>query len=109
MSYCSDKGIPHSQFLKWSAEDRAKTIAYMMEHADTCVMCGTAPWEWEDNAHAYGAEEKWCKGCYIKHVASEEGDKLPGTTFTLIPMTPDRIALQYVQNKRRAKMRRDED
>ena len=33
MSYCTEKGIPHSVFLDWEPEDRAKTIAYVMETA----------------------------------------------------------------------------
>ena len=43
MSYCFEHGIPHSKFLKWDAEDRAKTLAFALESSMRCSMCGTAP------------------------------------------------------------------
>jgi hypothetical protein len=107
MSYCVDKGIPHSEFLSWDPKDRAKVIAYMIEQADTCSLCGTSKHEWEENPYAYEPEEEWCKGCYLKHVAAEEGGKMPGTTFTLVPVTPERVARQWVENKRRARMKQE--
>jgi hypothetical protein len=110
MSFCVERGISHSEFLSWSPEDRAKTLAFLMEQSENCALCGTAPWEWEENPYAYEPEEVWCKGCYVKHAASEEGGKLPGTTVTLALNTPLRQAQQeMLQKKRRGKMRRSHE
>lgn len=86
MSFCVERGISHTEFLSWSAEDRAKTLAYILEEAERCTLCGTAPWEWEENPFAYEPTEKFCKGCYQKEVSSH-GDQLPGTTIELAPVT----------------------
>jgi hypothetical protein len=103
MSFCNEQGIPHSEFLSWDAEDRAKQLAYMMESAERCDMCGTAEWEWEENPFAYEAIDHFCKGCYMKSVFSDqEGKGLPGTNVRLIPVTPMRRAERVVQAKKRA-------
>lgn len=111
MSFCNENGIPHSEFLSWDAEDKSKALAYLLEYSETCSMCGTAPWEWEENPHAYMCEEKFCRGCYIKKVSTEgdEDKRLPGTTVTLVPATADRLAEQYLREKtRRARMKRED-
>lgn len=107
MSYCVEKGIPHSAYLKWSPEDRAKTVAYISEQALTCTMCGTSEWEWEENPYAYTPEEKWCKGCYLKHMASEDAGKMPGTTVTLAPVNDSQRAKESGVRDRRARMKRE--
>lgn len=104
VSYCVDKGIPHSEFLNWSSQDRAKTVAYIMEYGLVCSMCGTAEWEWEENPHAYSAEEEWCKGCYTKSVASEDAGKMPGTTVVLKPSSELSLAEKKAVHRRRARM-----
>lgn len=98
-----DKGIPHDEFLSWEPESRAKTIAYLMEQGDTCQLCGTAKWEWEENPYAYDTEEAFCKGCYIKEV-SAEGDRMPGTRIELVPVTRELRARQYRAFERRQRM-----
>jgi len=50
-------------------------------------MCGTMSYEWEENRNAYSPSETFCKGCYLKEVASEDVQGLPGTTVSLIPTT----------------------
>ncbi len=85
MSYCYEHGISHSEFLEWAPEDRAKTLAFMLEKAQRCDMCGTAEWEWEENRFAYSPEEKFCMGCYLKHMAGEEGAQMPGSTIVMVP------------------------
>lgn len=107
MSYVVDKGIPHSEFLEWSQEDRAKTIAYISEQALSCSMCGTSSWEWEENPHAYAPEETHCRGCYLKSVASEDSGKLPGTTVTLAPVNDSFRARAEEVRDRQAKMKKD--
>lgn len=68
-------------------------------------MCGTAPWEWEENQYAYEPVDSFCRGCYMKSVYSDaESDSLPGTNVTLIPVTPRRqIERLIMEEKRRAK------
>lgn len=109
MSYCVDKGMPHSEFLSWSVEDRTKTVAYISEQALNCTMCGTAEWEWEENPHAYEPSEKWCRGCYLKSVASEDAGKMPGTTVTLSPVNDTSRRRALVVKERQAKMREERE
>lgn len=86
MRFCKEAGIPHSELLAWSMEDRAKMLAFSAEEATRCVMCGTAEWEWEDNQYAYAPIEQHCRGCYLKRMAEDDsGTSLPGTTVNLIP------------------------
>lgn len=107
MSYCVDKAIPHSEWLSWPAEDRAKTIAYIQEDAARCSMCSTAQWEWDENPYAYEPVEEFCKGCYLKSIASEDAGKMPGTRVTLTPVTAQLRAKQWVENERRGKMNKE--
>lgn len=106
MSYCVEKGIPHDQFLEWEPVSRAKTLAYLMEQGDTCQLCGTAGWEWEENRYAYDVEEVFCQGCYLKEVSSE-GDRLPGSRIELIPVTKSLRDRQYLRHQRRARLRKE--
>lgn len=109
MAYCVDKGIPHSVFLEWDPEDRAKTLAQLMEHNERCAMCGTAPWEWEENRFAYTAVDEFCQGCYQKAMFSDtESRSLPGTNVKLIPTTLDLKAKMTVQAKKHRRMRSEE-
>lgn len=104
MSYCVDKGIPHSEFLGWDPEDRAKLVAWMLEDADRCSMCGTAPWEWAENRFAYTAVDDFCQGCYQKAIFTEQqSQSLPGTNVKLVPTTPALLAQMQVKEKRRRK------
>ena len=100
MSYCYEKGIPHSVFLCWSPEDRAKTLAYLIEHGSKCGMCGTAEWEWEHDRRAYEPVEKFCMGCYLKSMAGEESGQMPGTTITLEPSRGVKAAKRLAKRKR---------
>jgi hypothetical protein len=85
MSWCAEKGLPHSALLDWEVEDRAKLHAYLIEESDRCGLCGTMGWEWTENRFAYTPVEKTCPGCYARHVAGEETGRLPGTTIILVP------------------------
>ena len=108
MSYCFEKGIPHSKFLKWDAEDRAKTIAFAMESAQRCNMCGTAPWEWDENKFAYTALDDFCQGCYQKAMYSEQqGSSLPGTNVKLVPTTPRLSAQMKMKARKRSRLKMD--
>lgn len=50
--------------------DRTKMLAFALEKAERCVMCGTGSWEWDPavggSRHAYEPVEKFCPGCYAK-------------------------------------------
>lgn len=105
MSFCNENGIPHSEFLDWDPVDRAKALAFALEASERCTLCGTAPWEWEENPHAYDAGEKFCKGCYIKQTTSDSSDsRTPGTTVTLFRNTKQRQAKLAVSLAKRRKM-----
>lgn len=103
MGYCYEKGIPHSTFLEWDPEDRAKVLAYAMEQSSRCVSCGTAAWEWAENRFAYTPLDEHCPGCYQKSVFQESmGSSMPGTSVKLVPTTPLLVAQSTVNAKRRA-------
>lgn len=108
MSFCNEHGIPHSKFLEWEPEDRAKALAFAIEASERCQMCGTAPWEWDHDRFAYEPEEKYCHGCYLKGVFSESTDtSLKGTTVTLAKNTPQRRARLQMSIASRRKMKQD--
>ena len=60
-------------------------MAWKLEEAARCSLCGTADWEWAEDQYAYEPQEQWCKGCYLKDITNETKDNLPGTTVRLIP------------------------
>lgn len=108
MSYCNQHGIPHSEFMEWSPEDRAKALAFVLESSERCSLCGTAAWEWADNPHAYEPEEKFCKGCYLKGVYTEASDSsIKGTTVVLAKNTPMRRAQLQVTVAKHRRMKRE--
>ena len=83
--WCADAGIPHSEFLSWSPADRSKVIALLTEDAKRCSMCGTSPWEWEEDKWAYTPAAHTCQGCKHLDAAREDNDPGPGTRMVLIP------------------------
>lgn len=100
MSYCYEKGISHSAFMAWSPEDRSKTLAFLLEEGSKCGMCGTAEWEWEADRRAYAPVEKFCMGCYLKHMAGEDSGQMPGSTITLEPSRGRRAMMRLAKMKR---------
>jgi hypothetical protein len=106
MSYCNEHGIPHSKFLNWDPEDRAKCIAFILESGLRCQMCGTAPWEWEGNRFAFTAIDEFCQGCYQKAIFSDtQGSSLPGTNAKLVPTTPQLTAQIAMKASKRRKIK----
>jgi hypothetical protein len=102
MSFCNEHGIPHSEFLEWSPEDRAKALAFLMEKALRCDMCGTAEWEWDADRRAYEPVEKFCMGCYLKHMADEGGGQMPGTSIIMEPSRGQKAAKRLQRLKAEA-------
>lgn len=110
MSLCSEYGIPHSEFLSWDAEDRVKALAFALEKGERCTLCGTAPWEWEENKFAYTPQDHYCHGCYLKTVATEGQGRLPGTTVELTKLTPAEKARRAIRERElRQRRMADED
>jgi hypothetical protein len=111
MAFCYDAGIPHSQFLSWPLEDRAKMLAFMADKGTACNLCGSSRWEWENNPYAYEAAVDVCPGCAKKDEAREE--KMPaGGTMILVPpaaaakMREDRLTKRSIVQQRRAQRTR---
>lgn len=105
MEYCYEHAIPHTVFLsRWSPEDRAKTIALALERASRCPSCGTSPWEWEEDNHAYAAVKMRCEGCARKDLVRLDGDQgsAPGMSVILLP----RAAAERLLSSERPRMRR---
>lgn len=102
MRWCSETGTPHSTLLSWEPDDRAKLVAFLLEDSARCSMCGTAPWEWEEDPYAYEAMMITCMGCYHKEVTEEGSEKPPGSRMTLVPRAKaERISQAKVRNPRR--------
>lgn len=94
MDYCGPRGIPHSVFLGWDADDRDKAIWWMIYQRQTCPSCGTRRAEFDEDAggdlHAYIAEPYHCRGCEIKAQGDEWFDRhhkemRRGTAMRLVP------------------------
>lgn len=85
MAYCGERGIPHSVFLEWDDEDRAKALAWKIEQSLKCPSCGTAQWEWEEDKFAYDPVEEICPGCERKDLVRDDPDykARPGSYVTL--------------------------
>jgi hypothetical protein len=89
MRFCYSAGIPHSRFLDWEEEDRAKALAWMTYEAQVCSMCGTAPWEWNPeeggSRFAYEPVEEICPGCERKDWLRDSTEHRAGRTIVLKP------------------------
>lgn len=114
LQLCSDYGIPHSTFLDWAPDDRAKAKAYFIEKALRCSMCGTADWEWDPNVggsrRAYEPVEKFCMGCYLKAAAAprDPNRNTDGITVELARTDDQDHARRMVKAERRARESREE-
>lgn len=100
-----DHSLPHSEFLDWSDDDRAKVIAHLIEEGDRCQMCGTKASEWDADRFAYVPETHMCLGCYIQDAAQEgirdpSGKSMAGTTVKLVLNTPEKQAEQAEKARR---------
>ena len=75
LDVCAAYGIPHSEFLSWSEEDRDKAIWHWVWKRQECGTCGTRPDEWDESRgghrHAYAAEPRRCRGCEVREAAQE--------------------------------------
>lgn len=106
LQFCNEHGLPHSQFLEWEPEDRAKALAFILEKGERCVMCGTAEWEWKENRFAYEAVGRHCPGCYTTDVANEGSERLPGVRIELRPTNTRESAARREKARIRQQKRR---
>ena len=64
-------------------------MAHLLEKAERCQLCGTAPWEWDPEQggerDAYGATIHNCMGCYHTKIAQQDTDLMPGASIRLVP------------------------
>lgn len=108
LSVCSDYHIPHSEFLAWDLDDQSKAIAFAIEKAIRCTMCGTAPWEWDalsgGSRRAYEAVEVTCWGCYTKAAAQvhDVNRNMDGVTVELTPTGTRESAQRLLRQRDRA-------
>lgn len=91
--------MPHSEFLSWAVEDRAKAVAYFLEKNERCQVCGTSQWEWEENKFAYEAVEHFCQGCLHTSVLREQSGQKPGVTVILARTN----TVEHAKRQKRAK------
>lgn len=97
LAYCVPLGIPHSTFLDWDDDDRAKAIAYRRWDSARCGQCGTFPDEWLDERGRVMADPPWepevvsCEGCrQIDETRKQIADEgVPGLQVRLVPPRPD--------------------
>jgi hypothetical protein len=94
-------GIPRSEFLaRWGPEDRAIVAAVALEKSAACSMCGTSPWEWEEDMDAYEAVAMTCPGCQRRELMNDGGDTMPkGTSVRLIPKASAERLHQEIERK----------
>lgn len=74
-------------------------LAFQMEKALRCVMCGTAEWEWDRNRHAYEAVDRFCHGCWHRDSRAKERENQPGVTVELAPTGTQAWAKRFVAAK----------
>lgn len=105
MSYCNEHGIPHSRFLEWDPEDRAKAIAFALEKAQVCSMCGTAEWEWHEDRRAYLPVVEVCPGCQLKETMRDD-DTVSRTAGAQVVLLPKAAAMPVLERQHDAEQRR---
>lgn len=109
-----DHGIPHSEFLSWDPDDRAKVVAHLVEEGDRCSSCGTKDSEWAEDRFAYVPEAHMCLGCYMMDAAQDDlrganGETMAGTTVKLVLNTPEKAAEQAERARRMRESRGTEE
>lgn len=92
MAYCAPRGLPHSEFLRWDADDRDKALTWLMHDLERCPSCGTRPEDWDPehggDRHAYAWEPRACRGCEVKaqgdtHLEQHRAEYPRGTDIVL--------------------------
>lgn len=97
LAYCVPLGLPHSEFLAWSADDQDKALAFLSDRSERCQDCGTKPAEWDPaqggSRTAYVAEPIRCLGCETRAQAhrdlQHDADQNLGVHIILVPNEED--------------------
>lgn len=107
MTYCAERGIPHSIFLgrpwprpgeaMWLDDDQDKVAAWLRSRREVCPQCGTVEADWVDPETGHFTDTpKWeattyrCPGCAeVGRVAAAVPDKEAGVRVILIPAGED--------------------
>lgn len=91
MAVCANYGIPHSQFLGWSVDDRDKALWWEIHRRESCSECGTRADEWDPELgghdYAYLPELRKCWGCARTAEAQKrvkDGDANKGVRVVLV-------------------------
>lgn len=107
MTYCAERGIPHSIFLgrpwprpgepMWLDEDQDKIVAWLRARHEVCQQCGTIESDWIDPVTGrYFDQPKWeavtyrCPGCAeVQRAARDVPEGEPGVRVLLVPADID--------------------
>lgn len=69
-------------------------------------MCGTAPWEWEEDRFAYMATVHVCEGCKHREAARDDARNIDGGTIILVSGAAKEAALAEQRDKYLASKRK---
>ncbi len=96
MDYCLPLGIPHSEFLRWSDEDRRKALEWQADKKDHCGSCGQRRSDWLDENGKelmdppFEVTEYLCPGCQELELYTEEKrEKRKGVHYAFRRFRPD--------------------
>lgn len=110
LEFCATGPIPHSAFLSWAPNDRAKALAHFIEKQLRCTLCGTAQWEWDCDQYAYEPIAHHCPGCERREAAQKELEPQHGVTVTLARTKgPEAEERRRVRDLLMARDREDEE
>lgn len=73
MAVCEYYRVPHSEFLRWDEQDRAKAIWYRSRQLGICPSCGIPP----EKAREYEPQITVFPCCQKRERAEEELSKRP--------------------------------
>jgi hypothetical protein len=107
MQLCAEYHIRHSEFLSWDVDDQSQALAFAMEKAAYCQLCGTADWQWDEKVggsrHAFEAVENFCHGCYHQSGAqtNDPNRNMDGITVGLSRTNTREAAQRMVRQQKR--------
>jgi hypothetical protein len=85
MAYCGPRGIPLSEFLRWSRADQDAALAWTAHENRRCGNCGTHPDEWSEDNLAYHAHLTECVGCrQLQRLANTDDAKTGEGRFAVM-------------------------
>jgi hypothetical protein len=88
MAYCGPRGLPLSQFLRWSHADQDAALDWQVYEAGRCRGCGTHPDEWAGDRYAFHAHFEQCPGCKEKQRLAEAPEAAERGVFPVVARGP---------------------